>query len=111
VPGAAPSGGAQRGANGFSAARSWAPPGAPGRPGAELAAFEDIYAQARPGRPPGWAPERGGGPSPLAPFLHVRPTLAHCRRAHCLTVCMASRSVSMIVTASAMCTHCPTVSK
>ncbi len=88
MPGAAPGSGAQRGANGFPAARSWAPPGAPGRAGAELAAFEDIYAQARPGRPPGWAPERAGGPSPLAPFLHVRPLLAQCRRAHCLTVCM-----------------------
>ena len=70
VPGAASTSGYAREANGFGAGAFPAPPGAQ-----EFAEFEDIYAQARPGRPPGFAPARAGAAPPLTGFLHVRPEL------------------------------------
>lgn len=76
VPGAASTSGYAREANGFGEAGAFsAPPGALGRGAPEFAEFEDIYAQARPGRPPGFAPARAGAPPPLTGFLHVRPDL------------------------------------
>lgn len=75
VPGAASTSGYAREANGFGAGALSAPPGALGRGAPDFAEFEDIYAQAQPGRPPGFAPVRPGAPPPLAGFLHVRPEL------------------------------------
>ncbi|KAK9837124.1 hypothetical protein WJX81_004650 [Elliptochloris bilobata] len=72
VPGAASSSGYTREANGFGAQHGFAgPPSVLGHVPPEFAEFEDIYAQARFGRPPGFAPGRGGPPPPLTGFLHA----------------------------------------